>query len=250
MSINVFDQNDIHYFYKHFFPDGAMTDAMLFDIDGTLIDHKKAQKLALHDFFTDHCADLDTDCETFIVLWSKAGEHYFGKYMSGDVSFHDIRPLRCQSVFSSCNVTLSWDDARRLFHTYLSYYERHWTLFDDVLPCIEKCEAMPMGVISNGDSSEQRKKLKATGLSDLFEAVVISEDIGTPKPSPDIFAHAVDALGTFPQETYYIGDDLHADVYGSANAGLKPVYLRRYGEPCPEDVRTSITSLHELSCVI
>jgi len=227
-----------------------MTDAMLFDIDGTLIDHKKAQKLALRDFFTDHCVDLNTDCETFISLWSKAGEHYFGKYMSGEVSFHDIRALRCQSVFSSCDVSLTWDDAQRLFHTYLSYYERHWALFDDVLPCLEKLEDMPMGVISNGDSSEQRKKLKATGLSDMFEAVVISEDIGTPKPSKDIFVYAVDALGTSPQETYYVGDDLYADVYGSANAGMKPVYLRRYGEPCPKDVMTSITSLHELSCVI
>ncbi|MFK0047867.1 HAD family hydrolase [Streptomyces sp. NPDC090741] len=80
-----------------------------------------------------------------------------------------------------------------------------------------------LGVITNGDPSTQRLKLRTARLDDLFEAVVISGEYGIRKPDHNLYRIALDALDT--SAGFMVGDDLDADVSGGSQAGLRTVWI-------------------------
>ncbi len=55
-------------------------------------------------------------------------------------------------------------------------------------------------------------------------AVTISESVGVRKPRPEIFRHALEALGVEPEETVHVGDNLDADIRGASLLGMRPIW--------------------------
>jgi putative hydrolase of the HAD superfamily len=72
-------------------------------------------------------------------------------------------------------------------------------------------------------------------LGDLFEQVFVSGELGTIKPSPEIFEHVMAELGVTPAETVFI-DNKEANVRGAEALGIAghvfttPKELRAYLE--------------------
>ena len=83
-----------------------------------------------------------------------------------------------------------------------------------------------LGVITNGPTAWQSKKLDALGLAGFFDVVVISQSEGLTKPDPRIFARAVDRIGVTPAEAMFVGDHPDIDVAGARTAGMIPVWKR------------------------
>lgn len=70
--------------------------------------------------------------------------------------------------------------------------------------------------------------VEAAGWAPHFDAVVVSQRVGTIKPHPAIFGVAAEALGDPPPETIlHVGDDWTADVVGARGVGWHAGYLRR-----------------------
>ncbi len=63
-----------------------------------------------------------------------------------------------------------------------------------------------MAVVSNFDT-RLRDILEGLGVLDLFDAVVVSAEVGAEKPNPVIFEAACEQLGVRPEEAVHIGDD-------------------------------------------
>ena len=80
-----------------------------------------------------------------------------------------------------------------------------------------------VGVLTNGPSEIQRRKLRATGVEGAVDAVLVSEELGVAKPDVRAFALAAAALGTEPSATAMVGDSLLNDVAGGLAAGCAPV---------------------------
>lgn len=74
-----------------------------------------------------------------------------------------------------------------IFSVYVAEYEQSWTLFNDVLPCLDSLVAVRLGLRSNGAAIEQRRKLSSLGLGARFAKVLTSEEAGATKPAPAIF---------------------------------------------------------------
>lgn len=70
--------------------------------------------------------------------------------------------------------------------------------------------------------------LAKLGLAGLFDAVVVSGDVGVEKPDPRIFTIALERAGLEPREVVYVGDTAD-DVQGALAAGLCPILIRRTG---------------------
>jgi HAD superfamily hydrolase (TIGR01549 family) len=96
-----------------------------------------------------------------------------------------------------------------------------------------------LGLVSNFDHGPTaRRILERAGIAHLFESVVISDDVGVRKPSPRIFRHALDALGTSAADCVFVGDDYEADVGGATGAGLRAVWIDRGDRPgSPAEVK-------------
>jgi putative hydrolase of the HAD superfamily len=89
-----------------------------------------------------------------------------------------------------------------------------------------------VGVISNSNGSVKRA-LEIAGLAPHLDFVIDSSVVGISKPDPRIFALGLQAAGTAPEETVYVGDSYFVDVIGSRQAGLRAVLFdpgRTWGE--------------------
>jgi putative hydrolase of the HAD superfamily len=105
-----------------------------------------------------------------------------------------------------------------------------FTLYDDVVPCLERlrAEGKRMAVISNWDYSLHRC-LRMFHLEHYFEVRLASLEEGVEKPDSRLFELALEQLGATPAETAHVGDDPLDDVEGARRAGLLPVHLDRSG---------------------
>jgi putative hydrolase of the HAD superfamily len=93
---------------------------------------------------------------------------------------------------------------------------------------------MPVAIVSNNDGTAEAQ-LRHFGICQVgagqlpsVAIVVDSGVLGVAKPDPAIFRPALEALGTDPARTLYIGDTVHADVRGAEAAGMRAVQLDPY----------------------
>lgn len=66
-----------------------------------------------------------------------------------------------------------------------------------------------------------RRLLDRVGLLDLLEAFAFSDEVGVPKPSPRMFAAALEALGARPDDAVHVGDLRRTDVAGAQAFGMR-----------------------------
>jgi phosphoserine phosphatase len=125
---------------------------------------------------------------------------------------------------------------------------RHHT-FEDVAAALDDLAGHPMALVTNGAACLQREKLAASGLAERFDAVVVSGDLGIGKPDASVFRHALSLLGA--DDAVMIGDSLERDIDGALAAGLRAVWINRFGAPGPGRAGVAeISSLAELGAVL
>jgi putative hydrolase of the HAD superfamily len=217
---------------------------VLFDLDGTLVDHDSAASAALR-----HALGMDSaDVER---RWKRLENVAMARYLSGELSFAEQRRLRITSLAAELGLG-TWDDSRAdaWFEGYLRHYEDAWRTYDDVQPMLD---ALPshlwLGVVTNGDADQQRRKLQRTELADAFPLLVASSEIGVAKPDPTIFRTACSRLGLAPEQVAYVGDRLATDAEAATEAGLHGIWLNRTQDPAAT-TRPTITTLAELPGLI
>ncbi len=82
-----------------------------------------------------------------------------------------------------------------------------------------------VGLLTNGPSDLQRRKLAVIGLDRLLDAVAISQEIGVSKPAADAYHQAAQMIGCQPEETAMVGDHVEWDVEGPLRAGYRLAVL-------------------------
>lgn len=90
-----------------------------------------------------------------------------------------------------------------------------------------------IGLLTNGAASLQREKIESSGLGMHFDAAVVSGEIGTGKPAPEIFHHLLGHLGVAPEDALMVGNSLARDIAGGKRAGLRTCWLALEGEEEP-----------------
>jgi putative hydrolase of the HAD superfamily len=115
-------------------------------------------------------------------------------------------------------------------------------LYPDAVDTVRglRARGLKVGVLTNGPSELQRRKLELLGLEDELDAVAISGEIGASKPEPEAYATAVAMLGLEPGEVAMVGDHVENDVAGALAAGLgAAVWVERYPGELPEGARVA-----------
>lgn len=104
-----------------------------------------------------------------------------------------------------------------------------------------------VAVLSNGWNPLQDAKAKRAGFDGI---VVASGDIGAQKPDPRAFVALLEALGTEPGNTWYVGDDPYGDVGGALEAGLNAIWIDAEGKKYPPDAMPPPYTIRELGEVL
>jgi putative hydrolase of the HAD superfamily len=138
--------------------------------------------------------------------------------------------------------------------THSQYARNALRLFDDVKELLDLLKPrFRLALITNGASDTQRGALRVLGIEAVFDAVVISGEVGIAKPNATVFAIALNKLGVKPEMAWHVGDSLRTDVAGALGASITAVWLNRggvireKGDPEPD---YEIRSLGELAGLI
>ena len=214
---------------------------IVFDLDDTLLDHRAAERDALADVHRMHEVhlghhDLRHLQETYhacnVPLWRDFG--------AGRITSADLKRLRSERLLDALECrTLAAETFNR---DYLDRYAAHWRWAEGARAAYHAiADALPVGVLTNGFSAQQRGKLAALPeIADRAAFVVISEEVGVMKPDPRLFEHvrgeAATALGSEvdASDLLYVGDSYHSDVLGGTGAGWPVAWIRGDAERAPE----------------
>ncbi|MFA6832326.1 MAG: YjjG family noncanonical pyrimidine nucleotidase [Bacteroidaceae bacterium] len=79
-------------------------------------------------------------------------------------------------------------------------------------------------ILSNGFPGLQQQKMKSAGILDYFDQIILSENIGVPKPNKEIFDFALNAAQCQVEESIMIGDNPVADIQGANACGFDTIY--------------------------
>lgn len=111
-----------------------------------------------------------------------------------------------------------------------------------------------LGIITNGFTALQQRRLERTGLRDYFDLLVISEELGVAKPDPRIFDYTLEKAGNPARDrVLMVGDTAASDILGGMNAGLATCWLNAHHSELPAGITptwtvTSLSELEQLLC--
>ncbi len=115
-----------------------------------------------------------------------------------------------------------------------------------------------LGLLSNYPDGEAiRQSLRKNKADLLFDAVLVSGDIGLVKPHPEVFRQILRSLDIHPSQCLFVGDNWLADVQGARRAGMIACHFTKWVpperfDPTPEDLlpHATIRDLSELRLLL
>ena len=189
--------------------------AVLFDLDGTLVD-------SLPDLL--NAANNMLLCLDRPAIGRAALEGYIG---NGVVSM-------VNRLLTSC---MGSEPAKALFEEALELFESHYfkhicedsRLYPEVLEGLDlmRERGFAMGVVTNKADQFTHLLLKNLGIISYFSVVVSGDTLDTKKPAPEPLLHAASLLNACPKEALMVGDSVN-DIQAARSAGC-PVFCVSYG---------------------
>jgi phosphoglycolate phosphatase len=192
----------------------ALPEAVLFDLDGTLVDSVPDMAAALGEVMVEHGLDAHP------------------RHRVATMIGHGV-PALVSRAFAAHGRTVEGDAFERAVARYMELYEpratRETRLFEGVSEAVRDLHeaGVRMAVCTNKPGAVSRDIVEAFGLSPYMGAV-IGGDAGPPrKPEPDLLLLALETLGVAAARSGMIGDS-GADVAAARAAGL-PVVVVEHG---------------------
>jgi HAD superfamily hydrolase (TIGR01509 family) len=196
-----------------------MAAAVLFDVDGTLVDTVDLHARAWQDAF-----------------------RLFGK----EVPFPDVRSQIGKGgdqlmpvIFSSEELARYGEEMQaRRSRIYRQRYQSQVRAFPGVRPLFERLKrnGTRIALASSADREEFEANLALLGIGDLIDAATSAHDAERSKPFPDIFHAALAKLEGVPAEQAVAVGDTPYDAIAASQAGLRTIGMLCGGFP-EEDLR-------------
>jgi len=105
---------------------------LLMDLDDTLVNHSKAQRVASARFGELFRREIPGySQESFERVWNRIMMKYYQKFLDRELSFEEQQHSRMRELFD--NPGMSPETAGELFARYLDLYEASWETYEDCL---------------------------------------------------------------------------------------------------------------------
>jgi pyrophosphatase PpaX len=180
-----------------------MIKAVIFDLDGTLIDTNDLIIAAFHHVIKECLGRFPTEDEL---------NHVYGKTLDEQMAF------------------FSAERSLELVEVYRSYYRTHMDaqthLFEGVKSLLDELAAkgVKMAAVTNKGSRGVQHAFDKFDLGKYFAASITADDVSKGKPDPEGILTTLNRLGIDAEEALFVGDSYN-DMIAAKGAGVKSVLV-------------------------
>lgn len=205
-----------------------MIEFLLLDLDDTILDFHKAERIALSKTIRDFGLE---PTEEILDLYHRINKWHWEQLELGKLTRAQVLVGRFAQLFQELGMEA---DAAAC----MKQYEQNLSIGHYFLPGAEEAvrrlhERYRLFLVSNGTAVVQHSRLTSAGLYPYFEQVFISQEIGFNKPEKAYFDRCFARIPGFdPEKALMVGDSLTSDIKGGINAGLKTVWVNPRHKPC------------------
>lgn len=188
--------------------DGSMPRAMLFDLDGTLVDTMPLHFQAYRDVLAE--LGIPLSFKTFMASSGGAARETIPRLLNGNVCALPVEEIHRRKV-ARADQLFSESPPSKLPCAML-------------LPAFAR--AFPIGLVSSGSRRSVETTLAAMGWSSVFQVIVTGDDVQKGKPDPEGYLKGARALGAAPEDCL-VFEDMDDGVAAARAAGMQIFDVRK-----------------------
>ena len=189
---------------------------ILLDLDNTILDFNKAERVALSRALTQLGVSFD---DAMLARYNRINIQHWEMLEDGLLTREQVLVQRFEALYRELGIDADAWQTQDLYERLLA--EGHW-----FMPGAEKLLKDLSGpcrlfLCSNGSKSVQDGRIASAGIESCFEKIFVSETMGCNKPEKRYFDLCFEAIPDFRADRCMIlGDSLTSDIRGGINAGI------------------------------
>lgn len=215
---------------------------VLFDLDDTLFDFHKAEKIALTKTLVHFGID---PTEETLALYSTINAAHWKRLELGEISREEVKVGRYRELFETIGVECDPVKATAYYESMLAIGHYFMPGAPELLEDLYR--KYRLYIVSNGTAKVQEGRIGSSGIAKYMDGIFISQILGANKPDKQFFDICFAEIPDFSlSETVIIGDSLSSDIKGGINAGITTVWFNPKGIENDNDIKPDYT-IKELS---
>ena len=218
---------------------------IFFDLDRTLWDFEKNSHETLLELINRFkLSDYGVaNAEDFICKYKIHNDILWSLYREEKITKVELRTKRFRLALEEYQI-FDTKLAESFGNAYVEESPLKTKLFPFAKEVIEYLyDKYQLHIITNGFQEVQHIKLEVSNISQYFQIIITSEQVGNKKPDPRIFNYALKQAKANNRESIMIGDDLEVDIIGAREFGMDQVYFNPHKYTHNQEVT------HEISCL-
>lgn len=191
-------------------------DWILLDLDNTIFDFNTSSQLAFHSFLEDYKMSTNNG---YYQIYKRLNKEVWQQLERGQLTSDEVKWKRFKKFFDHVNRDENPHEAN---DRYLSHLVDHFRFVEGAQEVVHYLSGKYLlGVVTNGLKNVQRARLVRSGISDLFNIIVISEEIGYAKPQHGYFEEVFKRM-KYPDKNrvLIVGDNISSDIKGGIDYGI------------------------------
>jgi len=152
-------------------------------------------------------------------------------YINNRIQMKEFYNIACR--FSRLLKSLNINDqylSKKMTKMYWEKTEEIVRAFPDVEPVLRELKKKyKLGILTNGLTTQQRRRVSVIGLEGYFDYFFTSELASADKPSKDYFNFVLNEIKYRSYECALVGDDVVKDIKGANNAGMVTIWYNYKG---------------------
>ncbi|WP_270228302.1 HAD family hydrolase [Lactococcus garvieae] len=199
---------------------------IIFDWDNTLFPFKKYWETAHRKVFLDLIDFQDEfSIDDFMAKYREVDEQLWPLVHEGKMTIEQLREERVRQVLDYYAIHYKENFVRLFFDIFLTALLEEIEVDQNLLSKMQELsQKYNIAILSNGESGEQREKIKRFGFEKMFP-VYISAETGLTKPDQAAFHNILEKEGFDPEATLMVGDLLEHDILPAQKLGLATAYI-------------------------